>query len=165
MAGARDAFYFGPYRALEERREVLVHPLADQRLQLVEHIAGIVAQPLVKHRAEPVANGLLEYGLVGACMGCLIAHVLAALFTFAVAIKRFSLPVPYVHIGKIALATLLMAILLTAAPWAPTRLGLSLEILGGALLYAALLVLFYRRGLQALIAAARLTKAEPAAPR
>jgi O-antigen/teichoic acid export membrane protein len=109
--------------------------------------------------------GLLEYGLVGACMGCLIAHVLAALFTFAVAIKRFSLPVPYVHIGKIALATLLMAILLTAAPWAPTRLGLSLEILGGALLYAALLVLFYRRGLQALIAAARLTKAEPAAPR
>ena len=107
---------------------------------------------------------LFKYGLVGACAGCLVAHGLAAVFVFAIAIKRFALPVPFAHIGKIALATLLMIALLIVTPWPPTRLGLSVEVLCGALVYAIVIAFLYRHGLRTLIAAARL-RAAPAAPR
>jgi O-antigen/teichoic acid export membrane protein len=109
--------------------------------------------------------GLVKWGLVGACMGCLIAHTLAALLSIVIAVRGFLLPIPYVHVGKIALATLLMAVLLAAAPWPPTRLGLSLEVLAGGLAYLVAVALLYRRGLRALVAALRPVRAEPAGPR
>ena len=109
--------------------------------------------------------GLLEWGLVGACMGCLIAHILAALISIVIAVRGFTLPIPHVHVGKIALATLLMAVLLTAVPWPPTRLGLSLEVLCGGLAYLVAVTLLYRRGLRALMATLRPARAESARPR
>ena len=97
--------------------------------------------------------GLFKGGLVGACLGCLAGHIIAALVTFVVAVRQFSLPVPWAQFGKIVLATMLMAALLHASPWPPTRLGLVLEVLSGGLFYVAIVALFYRRELRALFAA------------
>src|ERR1700679_1780085 len=69
VAGARDAFYFGPYRAFEKRREVLVHPLADQRLQLVDDGVRMLAEPFAGNRLEAVAHRLLEQGRDGRAVG------------------------------------------------------------------------------------------------
>jgi O-antigen/teichoic acid export membrane protein len=108
--------------------------------------------------------GLFNYGLVGACAGCLAAHVMAALLNFGIAIRRFSLPVPYLHIGKIIVATLIMTAALLATPWPQTHFGLSLEVVSGAVIYAAAIVLLYWRGLRSMLTAARLARAEPEAP-
>jgi O-antigen/teichoic acid export membrane protein len=109
--------------------------------------------------------GLFKYGLVGACAGCLAAHMLSALITFGTAIKGFSLPIPYVQIGKIMLATLIMTALLMVAPWPATRWGLSLEVLSGAVIYTASIALLYWNGLRSLLASARLARTQAGAPR
>jgi O-antigen/teichoic acid export membrane protein len=107
--------------------------------------------------------GLFEFGLVGACAGCLAGHVLAAVFTFIVAMGRLGLPFPLAHFRKIAAATILMAVMLGLSPWPATRLGLAVEVLCGGLFYAAMLALLYWRDLRTLFAA-RLARAEATAP-
>jgi O-antigen/teichoic acid export membrane protein len=107
--------------------------------------------------------GLIEFGLVGACAGCLAGHVLAAVFTFIVAMGRLGLPFPLAHFRKIGLATILMAVMLGVAPWPATRLGLAVEVLCGGLFYAAMLALLYWRDLRTLFVS-RLARAEATAP-
>ncbi|SEE76650.1 Membrane protein involved in the export of O-antigen and teichoic acid [Rhizobiales bacterium GAS188] len=108
--------------------------------------------------------GLLVKGLVGACLGCLAGHALAAVIIFILAVGRFRLPVPWAHFGRIALATLCMAGLLEGLPWAATRLGLIAEVAAGGLAYAVVIALLYRRELRALLAAWIARSAAPAAP-
>jgi O-antigen/teichoic acid export membrane protein len=105
--------------------------------------------------------GLLTHGLVGACLGCLAGHVLAAAINFCLAVGRFRLPVPWAHFGRIAI--LGMAALLEGIPWPPTRLGLLAEVATGGLAYAAMITLFYWRELRSLQAAWLARSTAPAA--
>ncbi|MFI5011298.1 MAG: lipopolysaccharide biosynthesis protein [Hyphomicrobiales bacterium] len=97
--------------------------------------------------------GLLEGGLVGACAGCLAGHVLAAIFTFMLAMGRFGLPFPLAHFGRIAVAIAFMMIALASVPWPATRFGLALEVIAGGLVYGIAIGLFYWRELRRLFTA------------
>jgi O-antigen/teichoic acid export membrane protein len=96
--------------------------------------------------------GLLWGGLVGACLGCLVAHVVAALLTFGLAVRRFALPMPWGHLARIATATATMAAALLAMSWRSTPLGLALEIAVGVAIYGGVILAFYRRDIRALAA-------------
>jgi O-antigen/teichoic acid export membrane protein len=107
--------------------------------------------------------GLLEYGLVGACAGCLAAHLIAAICTIALAMIRFGLPFPLAHFGRICLAIALMTLALLGLPWPPTRLGLSLEIAIGVLVYGLAIGFIYQRELRGLWSAWLARPVTPAA--
>jgi O-antigen/teichoic acid export membrane protein len=94
--------------------------------------------------------GYFEGGLVGACAGCLLGHVLAAILTIVLAIGRFALPFAMGHFVRIALSTLLMTALLASVPWPETRLGLTVETIAAGLIYLCAIGIFYRKDLRQL---------------
>jgi O-antigen/teichoic acid export membrane protein len=96
--------------------------------------------------------GLLAGGLVGACLGCLVAHAIAAIFTFGLAVRRFALPIRWAHLGRVSIATITMAVSLEVVRWQATRLGLALEVVMGGLVYATAIAIIYWRDIRHLLA-------------
>jgi len=134
-------------------RNIRVH-YADQTFMLCERtgIALVVCTLEALLTLILCVLGLLHGGLVGACLGCLVAHVLAAIFTFILAVARLHLPVPWMHFGRVAIASAAMTLALASVRWPATPLGLALEVLCGAMAYLAAAALIYRRQLQGLLA-------------
>jgi O-antigen/teichoic acid export membrane protein len=95
--------------------------------------------------------GFFEGGLVGACAGCLVGHVLAAALTFIVAVKRFAMPLDTGHLARIAIATLVMIAVLASVPWPETRLGLAAETIVSGVVYLIAMSLLYQRDLRRLL--------------
>jgi hypothetical protein len=102
--------------------------------------------------------GLLAGGLVGACLGCLVAHAIAAIITFLFVTRRFLLPVPWGHLVRVAFATAAMAASLLVVPWPANKLGLGLETVAGCLVYAVVIAALYWRDIREMLAV------RPAAP-
>jgi hypothetical protein len=96
--------------------------------------------------------GLRVGGLVGACLGCLVAHAIAAIVTFLYVTRRFLLPVPWGHLVRVAFATAAMAGSLMVVPWPPNKLGLGLETVAGCLVYAAAIAALYWRDIREMLA-------------
>jgi O-antigen/teichoic acid export membrane protein len=139
---------------------------ADQAFLLAERtgIAFMVYALEALLTAPLCILGLFEGGLAGACAGCLAGHVLAAVFTFVLAMGRFRLPFHYAHFARIAVATALMVVALASISWPATRFGLALETAAGGLVYSLAIGLFYWRELRRMLAARFARSPAAAAP-
>ena len=73
--------------------------------------------------------------IVGACIGCLVGHVLAAILTLLLAVRRFAMPLIVGHLARITLATLVMIAVLATVRWPETRLGLAAETMASGAVY------------------------------
>ncbi len=87
--------------------------------------------------------GLHMNGMVGAAAGCLVAAVLAEIFSFVVARRFFGYYLRMADIARIAGATTAMIAILELVPLATTLTGLLTEVTLGALTYGAALALLY----------------------
>jgi O-antigen/teichoic acid export membrane protein len=83
------------------------------------------------------------WGLVGAASATVVAALAAAIVSFAIGFLKLDLTLPFGHLGRIALATMAMAALLSKLPEAPTSLGLAMHIASGAAVYVVVLALLY----------------------
>jgi O-antigen/teichoic acid export membrane protein len=91
---------------------------------------------------------LIHYwGLVGAAGATVLAALAAAMVSFAIAFSKFGLTLPLNHLAPVALATVVMAALLSRLPEAPSLVALAGHIAAGAAAYIALLALLYASSL------------------
>ena len=88
--------------------------------------------------------GLVHGGFLGACLGCLAANVVALALCGWCAYRE-GLRLPLLPIGKIMLATCLMAAVVTLAPSFPGRLGLAVDVAAGGGLYILAMALLFRQ--------------------
>jgi hypothetical protein len=95
--------------------------------------------------------GYFEGGLVGACAGCLLGHVLAAVLTFVLALGRFGLPFAMGHLVRISAGTVAMVFALKTIPWPHTLLGLALEAVAGGGIYLLAIGFLYRGDLGSML--------------
>ena len=120
--------------------------LLHRRTRLMIVVNGIEAAVTVA-----VSTGFIErWGLLGGVFANAVAALVAAILSFSLGIMVFGLRPPMVHLGKVALATLAMMMMLYTLPKYATAWVLVIHIgLGGAI-YAIVLVALCRRTLMTL---------------
>ena len=84
-----------------------------------------------------------RWGLTGGAMATVAAASTAAVVSLAIAVSKFDLRLPLDHLVPIAVATAVMAAVLTLLPAASSLLFVALHIALGAAAYIATLVPFY----------------------
>ena len=87
--------------------------------------------------------GLHLGGMVGAAAGCLVAAIIAEIFSFVVANRLFGYYLRLADIVRIATATAAMALVLELLPSSQTLGGVLPEVTAGALTYGAALALMF----------------------
>jgi O-antigen/teichoic acid export membrane protein len=97
------------------------------------------------------AFGAMTGGFLGAVLGCLFGTIVGLIFGFALAVGKFGLPLPYDAAARIALATAVMATIVSAARLHPVfasgSLQLAVEIAAGGAAYCGALAMLYPRDL------------------
>lgn len=93
--------------------------------------------------------GLHMNGMVGAAAGCLVAAVIAEIFSFVVANRLFGYYLRILDITRIAIATAAMIGVLELLPLAHSLTGLLIEVAIGAVSYGAALALMFPEGVRA----------------
>jgi O-antigen/teichoic acid export membrane protein len=125
----------------------------DQTMLLLERTPLAIWVNVVEAGATIVgcAVGAMTGGFVGAALGCLFGTIVGFVFGFAIAIGKFGLPLPFNAMGRIALATAVMATIVNLLRLHPAFasgwLQLALEIGAGGAAYTGALALLYPREL------------------
>jgi O-antigen/teichoic acid export membrane protein len=94
--------------------------------------------------------GLLMFGLSGAAFGCLTGTIIGVVICLYYALKQ-GLKMPFLHFGKIGIASFIMAFMLYAIPSGNGYEALILQIIVGAAVYCATHMLLYWKHLSKLI--------------
>ena len=120
--------------------------LLHKRTRLMIVINGIEAALTVAFSIQFIA----WWGLVGGVLASTVAAAFAATVSFAVGITEFGLRPPIAHLAKIASATGAMMLALYFLPKNAAVFPLILHITLGAVIYATVLALLFRRTLKIL---------------
>ena len=126
-------------------RNLRVH-FADQVFLLMERPATFCTKI---NTGEAIATivlcvrGPAQGGLVGACLGCLVAHVLGMIACFGLAIARHGLKLPLADLARIAIVTALMVFAVRMMPQGASPLWLALAIAVGAAVYGMAMAALY----------------------
>lgn len=100
--------------------------------------------------------GLHLGGMVGAAAGCLVAAVIAEIFSFAIAHRLFGYYLRLMDIARIAAATAVMALVLELLPSPHSLTGLLAQVAVGAGCYGGALALMFPDEVSAFVAKLRM---------
>jgi O-antigen/teichoic acid export membrane protein len=141
-------------------RNIRVH-IADQVFLLVEEPWMVLAICAVEALVVAIGCviGLKFFGLGGAAAGGFVGSALTIFLGFGLAQRRAGLNVPYADVGRVVVATSVMALALLVLPRDRIAIGpvpwLATEIVLGAIVYTVAILLLFpalirgaRRGLQ-----------------
>lgn len=101
------------------------------------------------------AIGLATHGLVGAVAGAAVGSAIAGAVSLVLAMGPLGLRLPLADLGRVAAATAVMALGLSALPTLEGVVGLAIMVAAGGALYTAALALLYARRIGPLLAARR----------
>jgi O-antigen/teichoic acid export membrane protein len=97
------------------------------------------------------ALGLASHGLVGAVAGAAAGSAVAAAVSLVLAMGPLGLRLPLADLGRVAIATAVMALGLGLLPPLGGIAGLAATVSAGGALYAAVLALLYARRIGAVL--------------
>jgi hypothetical protein len=83
------------------------------------------------------------WGLKGGADATVIAALVAAMASFAIAFSRFGLTLPLEHLAPLATATAIMTAIINIFPEAPSLVVLAAHVALGGAVYVAALGVFY----------------------
>ncbi|WP_407178823.1 lipopolysaccharide biosynthesis protein [Bradyrhizobium sp. STM 3562] len=113
---------------------------------LLHHRTGLLAIVTTIDAAVTLALSFVfvsRWGLTGAAGATVVAALVAASTSFAIAFLRFGLTLPLEHLAPLAVATAIMAAALNMLPEASSLIVLASHVVLGAAIYAAALAVFY----------------------
>ncbi|WP_024506541.1 oligosaccharide flippase family protein [Bradyrhizobium sp. ARR65] len=113
---------------------------------LLHHRTGLLAIVTTIDATVTLALSFIfvsRWGLTGAAGATVVAAVVAASTSFAIAFLRFGLTLPLEHLAPLTVATAIMAAVLNMMPEASSLIVLASHVALGAAIYAAALAVFY----------------------
>ncbi len=118
---------------------------SDQCFLLFERTTLNIWSTIVEASATVICciAGLYLGGMVGAAAGCLVAAVIAEIFSFVVANRLFGYYLRLLDVGRIAAATAAMVLVLELLPLPHMLSGLLAEVAAGAVTYGAAMALMF----------------------